>query len=227
MHMSMRRVAVALAIGLTLAGCNAAKSTTPAGLVTPSPVATPTEAPTDTPLATETPLATATPAPTPTPTVSPSEAPIATPTPVAGDPTTCTQWTTYGAEFQKAAATVKFDVYCGVVPSGWHTQSLIWALPKGSIGQLTVTYANKKKTATISVGEGDFCAGDPSCWSSTSDLGAATFGTLSGSLKLVATGQYGVYVNAGAPKAYKITSTGLSQSAFTAIAAAMVKIPKA
>ena len=223
MHMSMRRVAVALAIGLTLAGCNAAKSTTPAVLVTPPPVATPTEAPTDTPLATETPLATATPAPT----VSPSETPTVTPTPVAGDPTTCTQWTTYEALFKQAVAKVKFDVYCGVVPSGWHTQNLSWALPKGSIGQLTVTYANKKNTATITVGEGDFCAGDSSCWSSASDLGAATFGTLSGSLKLVATGRYGVYVNAGTPKGYRITSTGLSQSAFTAIAAAMVKIPKA
>jgi hypothetical protein len=219
MHTYKRHLAVVLAIGLVLTGCNAAKGT-PIPQVTPSlaPTLEPTETPTATPLATDTPLASATVAPTATPTE------VATPTPgvPGGDPTTCTSWSvgTTAATFTSAVAKVKFDVYCGVMPSGWHLSTMSWSQPKGSAGQLTVTYANKTKTASVTLSEGDFCSG--CAWVDVSDLGSASFGSMSATLKLRVAGQYALYVNPGATIQYQANSTGLSQSAFTAITAALL-----
>lgn len=228
MAMSIRRlVAVSLAAGLVFAGCNAttpAATGTPLPIVTSTPTESPTEAPTETPSATQTPAASATATPTATPTAAPTAVPTGTPAVLAGDPTTCTAWSTSGAEFTKAATRVRFDVYCGVMPSSWHLSSMSWEMPHGSVGQLTATYANKNKTATVTLMEGNFCAG--CAWADISDQGTASFGTLGGSLHLRAAGQYALYVNPGANIQYQAVSKGLSQSAFTALTAAFVKVPK-
>jgi hypothetical protein len=228
MGISMKRLAAAtLAAGLVFAGCNAG---TPGATGTLPPLVSPTQAPTEgateTPASTPTPVpsATATAAPTATPTIAPTAAPVATPTPVAGDPTACTGWSTSGTEFTKAATRVKFDVYCGVMPSSWHLSSMSWEMPHGSVGKLTATYANKNKSATITLSEGNFCAG--CAWVDVSNLGTASFGTLPATLKLRATGQYSLYVNPGGNIQYQAVSKGLSQSQFTALTAALVKVPK-
>jgi hypothetical protein len=110
------------------------------------------------------------------------------------------------------------------MPSSWHLSSMSWEMPHGSVGQLTATYANKNKTATVTLMEGNFCAG--CAWADISDQGTASFGTLGGSLHLRAAGQYALYVNPGANIQYQAVSKGLSQSAFTALTAAFVKVPK-
>jgi hypothetical protein len=192
--------------------------------VTLPPLVAPTEAPTETP--TSTPPATATPAPpaTATPTIAPTAAHTAAPTPAAGNPTKCTAWSKIGSEFTKAANTVKFDVYCGVLPSGWRITSMSWEMPRGSVGRLTAIYANTTKTATVTLSEGNFCAG--CTWVDVSKLGAASFGTLPATLKVRSTGKYSLYVNPGGNIQYQAVSKGLSRAAFTAITAALVKLPK-
>jgi hypothetical protein len=100
----------------------------------------------------------------------------------------------------------------------------------------------------IAIGEGDFCnfQGDPStCWDSTGAMGSALFGDLTGSLNsraavptwtagnyhsVSATGPvYAIYVNGNGTKThgYEIVGQGMTQTAFVAIAAAMVVVPKA
>ena len=219
-----RHFAVALAIGLVFTGCTAAKpSAIPQLTPTLSPTIEPVETPTDVAIATDTPLATDTPVVTAAPTDTPTPAPIV----AGGDPTTCTSWSTgtTSATFTSAAKKVKFDVYCGVMPSGWHLSSMTWSMPKGSIGQVVVVYSNKSKSATVTLSEGNFCNG--CAWVDMSDLGPASFATLPADLKLRDTGQYAMYVNPGANLQYQANSTGLSQSAFTTIAAGLVKVPKA
>jgi hypothetical protein len=231
MSISMRRVAVALAIGLTVAGCGSSQTATPfVPAATPSSI----ESPSETPIASETPAASESVAPTlaPTlaPTVAPTVAPTDTPAPTlppvsAGDATKCLGWATDGAEFTKAAKGLKFNVnvYCAVLPSGWYVSAFNWAQPHAVAGSLVVTY--KRKTAVLTVSEGNFCSG--CAYADLSDLGSASFGGLPADLKLRSAGTYALYVNPGATVQYQMVGKGMTQAAFVAMAAAMVKVPKA
>ena len=227
MSISIRRVAVALAIGVTLTGCGASQTATPfVPAATPSPVETPLESPSETPLATATPAASESVAPSVAPTVAPTDTPAPTLPPVAaGNPTKCTDWAKDGAEFTKAAKGLKFyvDVYCAVLPSGWYVSAFNWAQPHGVAGSLVITY--KRKTAVLTVSEGNFCSG--CAYVDLSDLGSASFGGLPADLKLRSTGTYALYVNPGATVQYQMVGKGMTQAAFVAMAAAMVKVPKA
>jgi hypothetical protein len=228
MSMSMPRVmAVTLTIGLLVAACSAAPATQ-APVVTPTPTETPTEAPTETPAPTPspTPVASDTASPTPAPTDTPVA--VQTPSGVAGDPTTCSSWAADAAYFNTAAHSLPFGLYCAALPSGWIVNGTNWAKPKTG-GWMTISYRNKNKTQTVTVGEGDFCShtADPSnCWSSATDLGAANFGDMAGALKQLAGGQYAVFVNPNTKNGYQMVGQGMSQAAFVAMAAGMVLIPK-
>ena len=229
MSISIRRVAVALALSLAVVGCGASQTPTPfvpAQTPDETPVETPTGAPTETPLATESPAATDSSAPTVAPTATPiaTDTPAPTAPPAAGDVAKCTDWAKDSAEFTKAAKTLKFnvDVYCAVLPSGWYVSSFTWAQPHAVAGSVAFTY--KRKTAVITISEGNFCAG--CAYVDISDLGSAWFGGLPGSLKLRAVGEYALYVNPGATVQYQMVGKGMTQAAFTSMAAAMVKVPK-
>ena len=225
MHDYARRLAVVLAMGLVLTGCTAAKSTPiPQVTLTPTPTVEPTDtpaAPTDTPLATDTPAATPTPAPTDT--LAP------TPAPPGGDPTKCTDWAKFATTFQQAVAKVKFDVYCGVMPSAWHVNGISWTTPRGSKGVVTVTYADKHNKLIVTVDEGQYCTDSSAssyCVSSTdTPLGSVSFGTLSGNSYQVSAGVYRTNVSFTG-YGYRVTTTGLSQASFEAISAAFVKVAK-
>jgi hypothetical protein len=228
-----RAVALALAAGLVLAGCGSTVPTLPP-LVTPSPTGSPTEAPTATPTATPQPTVSATPAASgsaaPSPTPAPTATPVAvqTPSAAAGDPTTCSSWSVDEAYFTAVAHSLPFGVYCAALPSGWNVSATQWAKP-ASGGWITISYHNRNKSQSITVGEGNFCkqvADPPNCWNSTADLGAANFGDMAGSLKKMVNGRYGVFVNANTKTGYQIVGKGMTQSAFVAMAAAMVHIPK-
>lgn len=216
----IKRGAVILALAVALAGCGGAKPTPKVIHVTPSPAPSVTAAPSDTPAPTETPAASgsAEASPTASPSPSPSPAPAGTP----GTGTVCTGAAENPTYFSGAAAELSFDVYCAVLPSTWWLQDTQF---KGA--QMTIIYKNNSG-GYITVGEGNFCSGAPLCWTSTSDLGAASFGPLSGSLKLRdSTPTYAVYVDAGTTHGYQITGKGMSQATFVAYAAAMTKVPKA
>ena len=230
MRISMRPAAIVLAACLVVAGCSAAVPTPQPPAPTPTDV--PTEVPTDTPTPEPTPTVAPTDSVAPTATVAPTDTPVPlqTPSGVAGDPTKCTGWSANSAYFKGVARGVAPAVYCGVMPSGWTTSSTKWARPKSTVGWFTLLYKNSKHTQSITIGQGDFCAqtADPSnCWTSSSDLGAAKFGDLSGSLKDLGGGQFAVFVNPNTKTGYRIVGAGMTQAAFVKIAAAMVRIPKA
>ncbi|HEX7490271.1 MAG TPA: hypothetical protein VF337_01040, partial [Candidatus Limnocylindrales bacterium] len=127
------------------------------------------------------------------------------------------------AFFSEASNALSFDVYCAVLPSSWWLSATEYRQPDG--GYMTISYKNNSG-AVITVGEGNFCAGVATCWDSASDLGSASFGDLPGSLKTLAGGQFAVFVNPRTSLAYQITGKGMSQAAFVAMAAAMVKVAK-
>ena len=233
MRISTRHAAVVMAIGLIIAACNAATPTPQAPAQTPADTAAVTPPLPSTAVATETanPSVTPTPAPTPTPTVAPTETPAATQTPPAapGNAAACPGYSANASYFAEAARTLGFDIYCAQLPSGWSMSATAYLRPHGSRGWFTAAYHNKKKTQTITVGEGDFCGhtSNPStCWASSADLGSVAFGNLFGTLKDLGGGQFAVFVNPNTKTGYRIVGSGMSQGTFVSMAAAMVRVPK-
>jgi len=219
-----------LALVVGLAGCQASSPAPQATRVpaTPSPTAAVTAKPSAAPSATATAAgASATPGESATPGASPTAAASASPAESASAApagSTCTGSADHLAFFADAASKLSFDAYCASLPSTWWLQATQYQLPGG--GQLTISYKNSKGQ-TLSVGEGNFCSGAPLCWTSVGDLGSASFGNLSGSLKLYNNDpQYAVYVSPGTTHGYQIIGKGMTQAQFVALAAAMVKIPK-
>jgi hypothetical protein len=163
-------------------------------------------------------------------TATPAPTPVALQTPgVPGDPTTCTGWTANAAYFTGAAHALPLGVYCASLPSGWIFSATEWQKPKTGYW-MTNSYHNKNKTQTITVDLGDFCAqtADPTnCWTAASKLGTAKFGGMTGTLEQLSGGQFAVFVNANTKTGYQIVGKGMTKSAFVAMAAALVLIPKA
>jgi hypothetical protein len=226
---SAARGVVVLTMAVAFAGCGSSSTeptpVTPAPTLTASPTLylAPVESPTVS-------SAVTVPGSSSTPTVKPTATAAATPTAAgSAEPTfsaaagKCTGTAEHKAFFDEGAAALSFDVYCAALPSDWWLEGGNWAQPNG--GLLTATYQNVKGW-TISLGEGNFCPGLPDCWHSTSNLGTASFGSLSGSLKLVSAGTYGVYVDAGTTHGYQILGKGMTQAQFVSWAAALVKVPK-
>jgi hypothetical protein len=124
------------------------------------------------------------------------------------------------------AKKLKFAVYCGHVPSGWHLASA----SDGDYGVknwLTATYAGKSG-AKIVIQEGAFCtSGGSACSPHDTSLGSAKFGNLDGGLYTLGPGLgYAIYVNAGTTSGYTATGTSVTQATFVKIVAAMVLVPK-
>jgi hypothetical protein len=132
----------------------------------------------------------------------------------ASNATNLTFWTTDTANHEP------FAVYCGVVGSPWYFNGAhsTW----GNNGLVTAEYKTTKG-GLIDVQEGavssDFCA------STTGTIGSAKFGpTFSGTL-YTTTGGFALCAASGVYK-YQVKGSGVTQSTFTAIAAAMAVVPK-
>jgi hypothetical protein len=240
---SARLGLVAIAMVVSLAGCKsnpAPQATQPAATPTPTPTAALTAKPSAAPSTIAASSASASagasaiaPDASATPEVAASAAPPASAAPSASPAapaslapvgSTCSGTADHLAFFAEAASKLSFNVYCASLPSTWWLQTTQYQEPSG--GQLTISYKNSKGQ-TLSIGEGNFCAGAPLCWTSVSDLGSASFGDMSGSLKLYNNDpQYAVYVSPGTTHGYQIIGKGMTQAQFVAIAAGMVKVPK-
>ena len=130
-----------------------------------------------------------------------------------------------------AANGLPFDIYCPVLAATWYVDTAggggSW---RGGTDQwLQISYKGPGG-AKFSLQEGAFCTGGLSlCSSHDSVIGPASFGDLSGSLDALGptpADGYAVYVEPGSRKGYTITGTGMSQDAFAAIAAGVIKVPK-
>lgn len=228
-----------MAVCLMVGACGQS-NVPPTAAPTATGVATAAETPTDTPTApAETPTApagaeTATaPAQTPTPAPSATPAPSssATPAPSASaGPTSiagaCTGTADHQAFFAEAASLEHFDVYCGALPARWYLQATAYQLPNG--GQLTIQY-KRVGGGQLDISEGAFCLTSPAaCAPNVGVIGTANFGNLAGALDTYSSSPtvFVVYVAPGTTHAYSIRGTGVTQSEFVSLAAAMVKVPK-
>jgi hypothetical protein len=110
-----------------------------------------------------------------------------------------------------------FTVYCGVVPKPWFFTGATYTQPSG--GHLQATYGTTTG-GKITVDEGTFAAA-----AHGASLGSARFGDQSGTLYAGSSSGF-VLIVAGAHP-YQAVGTGLTQSAFTNITAAQLKVPKA
>lgn len=131
--------------------------------------------------------------------------------------------------YTTAADGLPFDVYCPVLPATWFVDAGGGTWRGGTDQWLQITYKGPGG-AKILVQEGAFCTGGLSlCSPHDTVLGTATFGSLPGSLDALGPAPsdgYAIYIDPGTGKGYTITGTGISQDAFAAIAAALVKVPR-
>jgi hypothetical protein len=213
------RSVVALGLVLAVVGCSKAAPTKQVVAPTPTAEASATVEITDQPSL----APTDTPAPSPSAAASSTPAPTPTPASTAGAGIACTGTAEHLAFFAEAANALNIGVYCASLPSSWWLSATEYKQPDG--GYMTISYKNLSG-GLITVGEGNFCPGVSACWDSASDLGSASFGDMSGSLKMLAGGQFAVFVNPNTPGGYQMTGKGMSQADFVAMAAAMVKVAK-
>jgi hypothetical protein len=198
-----------LAVVVALSGCTSSSATPLASSPTPTSEQTASAETTPSP-------AEATPTQSIAPTDSPTPAPSPT-SPAAG----CTGTADNQAFFVEAAAKLHFDVYCAVLPSGWWLQTGSYTLASG--GFLQVEYKTAG-AATFSLWEGAWCPPSKSCIAVGPLVGPASFDGLSGSLYLNST-TYTLRVGTVANPAYLMVGSGMTQAQFTALAAALIKVP--
>jgi hypothetical protein len=208
-----------------VAACSSAKpspivvytTATPAPTMTLTPL--PTLAPTPLPELTPTPSGSVAASATAGVSASPSTSPSAGPT---GPADACNGFSAAKAAdnrafFLEAAKKLSFGVYCGHVSAGWYFNGGTYTQPSG--GKVTIEYKNSSG-GKIDIAEG-YCPG--ACPPAGTHVGSASFGDLSGDLYTVGSG-YAIYVSG--PRTYTATGTGVTQSTFVNLIAALVKVPK-
>lgn len=123
--------------------------------------------------------------------------------------------------FEAIAGQVSWAVYCAVLPAGWYVQAGSFALRGG--GRMDITY-HGPNGALLTLAEGALCpGGGAACAPVQSSLGSSAFGDQTGTLVSVG-GGYAIYVNPGASPAWSATGTGLSESTFTQLVAALYHV---
>jgi hypothetical protein len=209
-------VAAATVIALVAGGCARSKPTPIIIVITPRPTATPTATPV--PTASPTPTATIVSTPTPQPTLTPPPA-------AAVSATTCTGTANVKDFWAKASTAMSWDVYCAVLPSGWHASGS----PAGGYGEpddtIWMTYTGPSGER-LRVDEGAFCTNGAATCGPGTLVGPTTFGDMLGTLNTLSGGGFAVYVRPGTARGYYLQGTGPSQDAIASFAAAFVKVAK-
>jgi hypothetical protein len=162
------------------------------------------------------------PAATPSPPASGEPLATASPSPSPGSADACSG-TAENRDFYAAlAASVTWDVYCPVLPSGWYVESGSYRLSNG--GQLSITYRGPGG-AHIVIQEGNYCAGASDCVPTGTDAGGARFGDRDARL-LDLGGGTGVVlvVPAGADAGWQATGSGIDGPALAAYTAAFARV---
>jgi hypothetical protein len=122
------------------------------------------------------------------------------------------------------AKRLTFDVYCGVVPSGWYFQTASDTYNNG--GTMIASYKGPS-SAIFTIKEGAFCTTSvAACSPHDTSLGSAKFGDLDGSLYTLTGGGYAIYIGAGTAHGYTATGTIMSQATFVNLAKALIQVPK-
>lgn len=243
LRLPRRNAALALAACLILAACGSPTPTpVPTSGPTPSPAAADTPAaatatPTAAPVATATPASTATELATATPSAAATATPAASAAADRGAGCSGTQQ--FKSLFADAAADLRFDVYCAVLPDDYWVQAGEYTLPEG--GVLDILYKNGRGFE-IELIEGYFCSSWAECLPPTnpdariwfSDLGADLFvveGVMTDEavpgVAVVPMSINVAWVDMGHGLVYAMAGIGMSKQTFANLAKAVIKVPKA
>jgi hypothetical protein len=137
----------------------------------------------------------------------------------------CTGSTENRDFFAAAAETMSWDVYCAILSDGWFVETGAYRLADG--GRLDVTYRGPAGER-IEVRQGAYCTADAgACAPRDREIGPVAFGDRPGVLVALGGSEedgFAVYVDAGAAPSWAITGSGMDESAFTAIAAALHRV---
>jgi hypothetical protein len=177
--------------------------------VSPSPAASPSPAPSASPAA----------SPSPTPAVSPGPSASPTPTP-SGDLAAACSGTDDIDFFRGAAAGLSFDVYCASLPARWYLEHAEWRGTSG--GRFEATYRGPGGV-TLRLRQGSFCAGDPDCIPSGTDLGSASYGGRPATMRSTDDG-FAIVAGEGTSVVYLGESVGLDEATTRSLVAALINL---
>ena len=222
-----RLVAILVLASVVAAACGSsgptsdatASSTRSAAPSSAEPASTePTEGTSEPSAATsETPGESGSPAESGSPTESGS--PDASALPTAAD--SCTGDQSIHDFYISVANAVDWPVLCAVLPSGWFVATGSYRLANG--GKLVISYKGPGG-ATFALSEGSFCQDAGGCVPSGTDAGDAAFGTLSGTLVALDSGDWAIVVDRGASPSWLLVTHGLDQAATTSLASALHEV---
>jgi hypothetical protein len=170
----------------------------------------------------ETPEATPEETPEGTPSEEPSATPEASPTasPSAGPAAACSGTANNRDFYATLASSVTWDVYCAVLPSGWHVSTGSYSQRSG--GRLTIAYKGPGG-ATLELKEGAWCAGASDCPPAGGTPGGASFGGMSARLTDLGGAHFAV-IAGDANVAWQASATGLDADTLTALTAAFALV---
>jgi hypothetical protein len=168
-------------------------------------------------------LTTPTQAPTPSPASAPPSASAPSPT---SDIAACTGTDANRASFVQIAATVPFNFYCAVFPSGWQVKAT-----QTNQGVTAIYYANA--TGWLVVFE-EGCSTSAECLTDTQDpIGSTGFGDMTGTIYTMNLG-YEIWSQTGGTGYAMMASrpnisdpNKITQAQFNSWAAAIIQVPKA
>ena len=160
---------------------------------------------------------------TPSPTSAPLTASAPSPT---SDVAACTGTDANRAYFIQIAATVPFNFYCAVFPSGWQVKAT-----QTNQGVTAILYANASGWS-VELEEG--CGTSAQCLTDTQDpIGSTGFGDMTGTIYSMNLG-YEIWSQTGATGYAMMASRAdisdpnkITQAQFIAWAAAIIQVPKA
>jgi hypothetical protein len=156
----------------------------------------------------------------------PVVSPTPTPEPINWHmPMDCTGEGDGPGSFKAASMSATFDVYCAVLPAGWHRESM--SGDDQVVTALTVVYRGPNGE-TFALTEGDLCSlGADACATGGTKLGSATFGDREGQLFGAPPGaDYALYVAPGQSPSWKATGKGMTVESFRALTGALIMVAK-
>ena len=212
-------VATALAVVVGACGGSETPTTTPDGTDGSTPVTSPTAAPPETlqPGSGE-----PTTGPSDPPSIGPTEAPPTDAPTSSPDPAAaaCSGTAANRDFFASVATAVDWAVLCPVLPDGWFVEGGQYRLAGG--GWLEIAYEGPDGER-LAVRQGAPCDA-AGCLPSGTELGAADYGDLSGTLLDLGNGRYAVVVDPGQDPSWTVVTDGLAEADVRLIAAAFTEV---
>jgi hypothetical protein len=181
-----------------------------------------TPAPEDTPAPLDTPAPEDTPAPLDTPAPEDTPVPLETPPPGTSQPATACSANADEVSFYSAVvAKVSWAVYCPGLPAAWHIVTGSYRTT-GS-GRLEIGYKTRAGSQ-LSLAEGAFCTTGDGCVPAGSDVGAAAFGDMAGTLIAGSDGSFAIVVDRGAAISWVLIGRSIDEATFRDLAANMIRV---